>query len=79
MKIEYTCETCGKRYSTPAEANACEAKHKEEKKKAALKKEAESAINSLINQYVKTYKAMPLIKIDDDNMECLISFDWASV
>ena len=28
MKIEYTCEVCGKKYTTAKQANECEKKHK---------------------------------------------------
>ena len=57
MKIEYTCEVCGKHFATQDEAKKCEEAHNSEKKREELKKKSAEAISELIDKLVDVASA----------------------
>lgn len=71
MKIEYTCEVCGKRFATPAEARECEKGHEEEKRLEGKRKELENAINEAVNKYIEVYHVFPTVSVEDKNLALL--------
>lgn len=65
MKIEYSCENCGKRFPTPEEAKRCESKHKHNE----LKEKSANTIKELIEKHIKIFNEFPNIILSDEAVE----------
>lgn len=60
MKVEYTCEVCGRRFNTQKEAEDCERFHNDKAaKREQLKKDSEAALSSLVEKHILTFKEIP--------------------
>lgn len=66
MKVEYSCEVCGKRFATPEGATECEAAHKAQEKRDELKEKSSKAISELINKHYETFKEFPHIEVSEE-------------
>lgn len=73
MKIEYTCDVCGKRFATQYEAKKCEEAHNSEKKREELKKKSAEAISELIDKYIETFGDFPELKLSDKASDVLVT------
>lgn len=71
MRIEYTCEVCGKRFATQEEAKKCEETHNSEKKREELKEKSAVAIAELIDKHIETFGEFPELKISNKSVEVL--------
>lgn len=65
MKIEYSCENCGKRFPTPEGAKRCESEHKHNE----LKEKSADTIRELIEKHIKTFNEFPDIVFSDEAIE----------
>lgn len=67
MKVEYTCEVCGRRFNTQKEAEDCERFHNDKAaKREQLKKESEAALSSLYEKHILTFKEVPKFKLSKE-------------
>ena len=73
MKIEYTCEVCGKHFATQDEAKKCEEAHNSEKKREELKKKSAEAISELIDKHIETFGDFPELKLSGKASDVLVT------
>ena len=66
MRVEYICETCGKKFQYKADAENCEKSHEALKKRDLLKKRSTEAISKLINQHVVEFEEFPGFVLSDE-------------
>lgn len=71
MKVSYTCEVCGKVFSTQQEALECEKKHLVEtdemkRRRDELKKKSNDVISKLYNQHIREFNELPDVIIDKE-------------
>lgn len=73
MKIEYTCDVCGKHFATQDEAKKCEEAHNSEKKREELKKKSAEAISELIDKHIEMFGDFPELKLSDKASDVLVT------
>lgn len=73
MKIEYTCEVCGKHFATQDEAKKCEEAHNSEKRREELKKRSAEAISELIDKHIEMFGDFPELKLSDKVSDVLVT------
>lgn len=68
MKVSYTCEYCGKKFSSEKEALACEAKHiAAEKQQKELEKQKDKRLEEIRNDYKALFEKIQ--KFNEDYSE----------
>lgn len=58
----YECECCGRRYQTEAEANACEDKHKNQRRRSEDMRRETEELNEKIEAFHDKYGVFPILK-----------------
>lgn len=66
MKMKYVCEQCGKHYNSAGEAMDCEKIHKAEAEDKLNAERSEKKITEAVSCFIKKYKRLPKIFLDDD-------------
>lgn len=79
MKIEYTCDVCGKHFATQDEAKKCEEAHNSEKRREELKKKSAEAISELIDKHIETFGDFPELKLSDKASDVLVTNTRGSI
>ena len=83
MKTNYTCEICNRSYDDEKEALKCEERHERSRKKKEANEKAKDdnskSISNLINLYIKRFKEMPNIELDDDSCDIIFGHPFSTM
>lgn len=74
MKIEYTCDICGKRYPTSGMADMCEKGHSAQKRREELREKSSRAISELYEKHIKEFGEIPELSLSEEGRELATKF-----